>query len=27
VMVNDTVHAAMTPEKAEDLIRTLREEA
>ncbi len=27
VMVNDTVHAAMTPDKARDLIKQLREEA
>ncbi len=27
VMVNDTVHAAMTPDKAKDLVADLREEA
>jgi len=27
VMVNDTVHAAMNPDKARDLVRQLREEA
>ena len=27
VMVNDTVHAAMTPDKARDLVADLREEA
>ena len=27
VMVNDTVHAAMTPEKARELVQQLREEA
>ena len=27
VMVNDTVHAAMTPDKARDLVKQLREEA
>jgi len=27
VMVNDTVHAAMTPEKARALVEQLREEA